>query len=54
MRSVELKMLQELVPRFKELSTAVLGISTNDVITHAAWKLHIQFTFPCYPISKGR
>ena len=33
------------MPRFKELSTAVLGISTNGMITHAAWKEQMQFTF---------
>jgi peroxiredoxin len=34
------------VPRFKELNTAVLGISTNRVITHVACKEHMRFTFP--------
>jgi peroxiredoxin len=46
MCAVELKMLQSLLPRFEELHTTVLGISTNSVVTHSAWKEHMKFTFP--------
>jgi peroxiredoxin len=46
MCSVELKMLQHLLPRFEKLCTTVMGISTNSVFTHAAWKEHMGFTFP--------
>ncbi|MDW5562173.1 MAG: redoxin domain-containing protein [Methanomassiliicoccus sp.] len=46
MCAVELKMLQSLLPRFQALNATVLGISTNSVITHSAWKEHMRFTFP--------
>jgi peroxiredoxin len=46
MCAVELKMLQSLLPRFEERNTTVMGISTNSVVTHSAWKEHMGFTFP--------
>jgi peroxiredoxin len=50
----ELKMLQELGPRFEEVGAQVLAISTNSVFCHSAWKIHMNFTFPLLADFDGR
>ena len=54
MCAVELKMLQGLGPKFEEATAQVVGISTNSVFCHSAWKLHMNFTFPLLSDFDGR
>jgi glutaredoxin-dependent peroxiredoxin len=54
MCAVEMKMLQELGSRFEEAGSQVVGISTNSVFSHSAWKLHMNFTFPLLADFDGR
>ncbi|MBI0583354.1 MAG: redoxin domain-containing protein [Methanomassiliicoccus sp.] len=54
MCTVEMKMLQSLLPKFEDLHTAVMGISTNSVFTHSAWKGSMKFTFPILSDFDGR
>jgi peroxiredoxin len=46
MCSVEMRALQGKLPQFHERGTTVVGISTNSVVTHSAWKEHMGFTIP--------
>ncbi len=52
--SVEMKQLQSMYDEFKQAGAEIVGIATNSLFVHSAWKSHLDLPFPLLSDFDGR
>lgn len=52
--TLNIKTLNTLYPKFRELGVEVMAISTNSTFCHSAWKMHLGVEYPILADFDGR
>jgi peroxiredoxin len=52
--SVEIKQFQRMYDEFKQAGAEIVGIATNSLFVHSAWKDHLHLPFPLLSDFDGR